>query len=170
VTDTCHFSATCDISTIILFVHWASMENGVLAHHMEEIDDLSLKKARDMSIFRTFMRNLQDHALGVRLTNIRSAVPKVTAALAKRPWLLPMLPPESTAASAADSVSVLDSGSSAQLPVYGTVSASGSTTAGSTPILPLLPPPTPISNAASNSNSASPPPKRTKTQAFGDGT
>lgn len=165
VMNTCHFSATCDISTIILFFHWASIENGVVTHYMEEMDDLSLKKPRDMSISRTFIRNLQDHALAGRLSNIKIAIPKITAALAKKPWILPTPPPDTTTITAPESLSGLDSGSTAPLPGTATTSASGSAPRSMT-TLPPFPPPTPTSNTAYNSGS--PPPKRMKTQALGD--
>lgn len=93
--DTCHFSATCDFNTLILFVHWTSIHSTGLRYHMREIDEFQLKKSVSVAGFRSFMRNLQDLAVGDCLINIKTAIPKVKAALLRGPAKVPPTPPES---------------------------------------------------------------------------
>jgi hypothetical protein len=144
--ETCHFSITCDFTTLGLWIHWARNEDGVVLHFMSQIDVFLLQRERDMKEFRTFTRNLGDYALDTRLKRIRSAIPNVAAALLKKPSLLPRSPPESSSA----------------VSVSGVPCVAGSSIAAD----PMLPPPTPTSNTASNSGS--PPLKRARTQTFGD--
>lgn len=70
VMETCHYSATIDLRSILLFVHWWD-EQG---YHMEKINSGILDKERDAVEIRAILRNMQDYALGERLKNIRLAL------------------------------------------------------------------------------------------------
>jgi hypothetical protein len=153
-----HFSATCDMSTVILFVHWARVVDGGAQHFMEEIDEYSMKKLGAMTEFRAFMRNLQDHAMSTRLTQIKAAIPKVEVALKSKPWLLPIPPPS-------DSIGVTESVSGVSNPLFRpprTASAPGS-------VIGSIVEPTHLqSPSMTGSGSGSPPAKRPK-RALHDG-
>lgn len=74
--DTCHFSATTDMRSIIIWVHWREQgEDGNVSHHMEQVEPGMLDKGRDNEEIRAILRNLQDHALGCRLQGIKELLP-----------------------------------------------------------------------------------------------
>jgi hypothetical protein len=74
--ETSHFSATIDMRSIILWVHWREQdEHGNVSYHMEQIESGMLDKERDNKEIRTILRNLQDYALGDRLQGIKELLP-----------------------------------------------------------------------------------------------
>jgi hypothetical protein len=70
VVETCHYSATIDMRSILLFIHWWDAEG----YHMEKINSGILDKERDAIEIRAILRNMQDYALRERLDNIRLAL------------------------------------------------------------------------------------------------
>jgi hypothetical protein len=87
--EACHFSATIDRRSIILWVHWREQdENGNVSYHMEQIESGMLDKEKDNKEIRTILRNLQDYALEDRLQGIKELLPSLWNCLAKpRPAL-----------------------------------------------------------------------------------
>jgi hypothetical protein len=87
--ETCHFSATIDMRSIILWVHWREQdENGNVSYYMEQIESGMLDKEKDNKEIRTILRNLQDYALEDRLQGIKELLPSLWNCLAKpRPAL-----------------------------------------------------------------------------------
>jgi hypothetical protein len=79
--DTCHWSLTCDMHTVILYIHWAERDGqGVMQHHMKKVDQEFLRAARDptnaaMARFRQHLRNILKRSLGERLERLKAAVP-----------------------------------------------------------------------------------------------
>ncbi|MCJ1349445.1 hypothetical protein MMC31_007685 [Peltigera leucophlebia] len=74
--ETCHFSVTIDMRSIILWVHWWEQdEDKTIRYYKEEFESGMLNKERDMNEIRTILRNLQDHALGHRLQVIKKLLP-----------------------------------------------------------------------------------------------
>lgn len=72
VVDTCHFSATCDMETIKLWVHWREEEDGQVDHYMKCIKRAFLEITIDdesMNLFiatRKMLRNILDYAMNER--------------------------------------------------------------------------------------------------------
>jgi hypothetical protein len=73
VVDTCHFSLTCDINTVEIWVHWRDTDSGT--HHMEQIDNFSMRKESAMREARALLRNIIEYATGGRLDAIKAAMP-----------------------------------------------------------------------------------------------
>jgi hypothetical protein len=84
--ETCHFSATIDMRSIILWVHWREQdENGDFTHHTEQVECGMLDKERDNEEIQTILLNLQDHALGDRLRGIKELLPVFGERLSQDP-------------------------------------------------------------------------------------
>jgi hypothetical protein len=111
VRDTCHFSATCDITSLHLFVHWASAsdDGSTMHYYMEQLDDFQLSKVASITAFRAFFRNLLDHAVGERLRKIQRAIPLVTAAMRNQRARIPETPSASASSVPAASVASVSS-------------------------------------------------------------
>jgi hypothetical protein len=79
VVDTCHFSVTCNMNTVHLYVHWRAPAEKDGEYHMQRISQQFLKdiykpENPGMAEFRSQLRNILDWALNKRLSNIRLAV------------------------------------------------------------------------------------------------
>lgn len=84
IIETCHFSATIDMRSIILWVHWREQDKDRnISYHMEQVESGMLDKERDNKEIRTILRNLQDHALEDRLRGIKELLPAFWGHLAK---------------------------------------------------------------------------------------
>jgi hypothetical protein len=85
VVDTCHWSLTCDMSTVLLYVHWLETNtDGETVYHMkcvqqEFLNDLEDTENSSVALFRQRLHNIKDYALGERLDNIKAAIPKIKA-------------------------------------------------------------------------------------------
>ncbi|KAF2241400.1 hypothetical protein BU26DRAFT_525225 [Trematosphaeria pertusa] len=76
VVETCHYSLTCDLHYAQIWVHWR--QQGALAvpdHHMELVEEFSMRKEADVRKARTVLRNILDYALGPRLQSLKAALP-----------------------------------------------------------------------------------------------
>ncbi|KAF2248603.1 hypothetical protein BU26DRAFT_405887, partial [Trematosphaeria pertusa] len=69
--ETCHVSATVDLRTVILWIHWRSPDG---SYHMEQIEAGFLDKERDNIGIRAILRNIEDYALSARLESIKTAI------------------------------------------------------------------------------------------------
>ncbi|KAF2254224.1 hypothetical protein BU26DRAFT_558934 [Trematosphaeria pertusa] len=86
--DTSHFSLTCDMNTVHLWVHWRQ-EEGDVKHFMKIIGQAFLRDIDDdgnpqLVKIRKMLRNLLDYAVGARLQKIRSAIPDLEANKARK--------------------------------------------------------------------------------------
>jgi len=116
VIETCHFSATIDMRSIVVWVHWREEDkSGGVSYHMEQVESGMLDKERDNKEIRTILRNLQDYALENRLKSIKELLPVF--------WEYSAKPRQTDTRSIASSVSGLE-------------------------LAPVLPPPTPSSEAS----------------------
>ncbi|KAF2241277.1 hypothetical protein BU26DRAFT_389367, partial [Trematosphaeria pertusa] len=84
VVETCHWSLTCDISSINLFVHWRAEENGIAKFHSKKVEQEFLHDLKDpenpaIVRMRRLLRNILNYSLGTRLTMIRDAIPAIQA-------------------------------------------------------------------------------------------
>jgi hypothetical protein len=91
VVDTCHWSLTCDILTVILWLHWAVFDpaTGTMKHHMRQIDHQPLNTADDpnngpMGKFRQQLRAILSFSIGPRLQKLKAAIPLVHANKAQK--------------------------------------------------------------------------------------
>ncbi|KAF2677726.1 hypothetical protein K458DRAFT_436363 [Lentithecium fluviatile CBS 122367] len=100
VVDTCHFSVTSDLNYLEIWVHWRA--NGSDEHHMEQVDNFSLRKEEHVREARSLLRNIADYAVGDRLAAIKAAIPSFAESQLKG-QVRPILPPESTAPSSSAS-------------------------------------------------------------------
>ncbi|KAF2820811.1 hypothetical protein CC86DRAFT_374129 [Ophiobolus disseminans] len=71
VVETCHFSVTCDIQSVEIWVHWRDGSS----HHMELIFEGHCRKEVQMLDMRAIVRNIQQYAINERLRSIRAALP-----------------------------------------------------------------------------------------------
>jgi hypothetical protein len=80
VSRTCHFSAICDFRTVYTYVHWANVEaDERVCYEMDRVDvGCFFEDAEPLRPFRRLLRNLQDHAVGQRLADLKAIVPKLT--------------------------------------------------------------------------------------------
>jgi ERCC4-related helicase len=80
--DTCHFSATCNMETVYLWVHWREEESEGVHHYIECIKKAFYKPVQHddsmqlLVAFRKALRNILDYAMNERLTQIKSALAK----------------------------------------------------------------------------------------------
>jgi hypothetical protein len=81
--DTIHFTITCDMQTVKLYVHWRDYVGPRVQHFSKKI---SVHKLRDddgdennphMRRFRGRLRNVLDWAIGDRLKNIHEAIASI---------------------------------------------------------------------------------------------
>jgi hypothetical protein len=73
--DTCHFSATCDMESIVIYVHWRSVTpEGVVRIEMQRIYAAFCWEDDRVANVRRFIRNLVAHAQGPRLDRIKAAL------------------------------------------------------------------------------------------------
>ncbi|KAH5758548.1 hypothetical protein HBI16_200380 [Parastagonospora nodorum] len=81
--DTIHFSLTCNMDTVKLYVHWREHFAGDIHHYSKRIGSHNLSDADedesnpDMLEFRARLRNILDWAVGVRLDTIQCAIGKI---------------------------------------------------------------------------------------------
>jgi hypothetical protein len=72
---TCHFSGTATADSCFLYVHWRLEEAGKHpTYHMDRIASGNLDDADQLAGFRRVIRNIFDHAVDARLTEIKNAV------------------------------------------------------------------------------------------------
>jgi hypothetical protein len=105
--ESAHFSATCDVQTLYVYVHWADGPEDKLVYHMERIFRCFVDDETSLAQFRVMIRNLNDYAVGSRLDRIRAAAPAFIERIQHQPALIPPEPPysdASTSASVAPSV------------------------------------------------------------------
>jgi hypothetical protein len=81
VIDTSHYSVTCDMDTIKLYVHWRTTRAGRVYHFSKVIDHYMIFNHRDPNTvhtdvirFRACLRNILDWALSSRLETFRQAI------------------------------------------------------------------------------------------------
>jgi hypothetical protein len=91
VVETCHFSITCDIASVMLWVHWRQEEDNSTPEqfHMECIAKAwlvpgGLHDDRNILLMRDALRNILDYSLHDRLNSIKEAIAKLPAQSAKR--------------------------------------------------------------------------------------
>jgi hypothetical protein len=102
VADSCHFSATCDINSVRLFVHWYSPTDE--SYRMRKIKEGFLSDEDSMLSVRRAFRNILDHARGPRLKIIKTSV----AVLVQRDQVQVRRQPSPRAAGAGSVVARLD--------------------------------------------------------------
>jgi len=84
VVDTCHFSVTCDMESVKLWVHWRASTAGEVEHHMKRIgfyvirDDQGDPENPGVKPFRARLRNILEWAQGPRLARFHSAIARLT--------------------------------------------------------------------------------------------
>ncbi|OCL15171.1 hypothetical protein AOQ84DRAFT_370614 [Glonium stellatum] len=78
---TCHFSGTATADSCYLYVHWRLEAIGKHpTYHMDRIASGNLDDADQIAGFRRVIRNIFDHAIGARLTEIKNSIAGVAAA------------------------------------------------------------------------------------------
>ncbi|KAH6253406.1 hypothetical protein HBI38_219950 [Parastagonospora nodorum] len=82
--DTCHFSITCNMNTVHLYVHWRAPTWKDGQYHMQRIGQQFLKdlyhpENPGMAEFRGQLRNVLEWALDKRLSNIKLAMENIGA-------------------------------------------------------------------------------------------
>jgi hypothetical protein len=107
---TCHFSATCDVSNLHVYVHWANVTTGAdgtasVNFEMDRVGgSIDLEDSESISNFRRFLRNLQDYAVGPKLAELKEHVPALTRVLSNDLSVIPNVSPSSASGSAPASV------------------------------------------------------------------
>ncbi|OCL02020.1 hypothetical protein AOQ84DRAFT_305522 [Glonium stellatum] len=73
---TYHFSATCDMEILQIYVHWreANSDSSV-SYFMKPIAQTFLRKTSEMEEARKVLRNILEYSVKDRLQNIRQAIP-----------------------------------------------------------------------------------------------
>jgi hypothetical protein len=75
--ETCHFSITTEIYTIILWIHWREVDpqDGEVYYRMEEVETARMGKLNDLLDMRRMLHNYLDFTFGERLRSIKYALP-----------------------------------------------------------------------------------------------
>jgi hypothetical protein len=73
VVHTAHFSVTCDLETVNLYVHWREVDQGGVRYYMEAIEDVFFRRETQVSVIRSMLRNLLDYAMAARKDMCRRA-------------------------------------------------------------------------------------------------
>ncbi|KAF2752954.1 hypothetical protein EJ05DRAFT_445837 [Pseudovirgaria hyperparasitica] len=83
--DTCHFSMTCDMDSVQLYVHWRDISSeGLERYHMELIKRTWLEEPTEVKDYKRVLRNIVHWATTTRLENIRCALVKLRNVNASR--------------------------------------------------------------------------------------
>lgn len=76
--ETCHFSITCDLETVQLYIHWRNdmtpASEFAVEYHMEPIAVAFLRDIDQMTSMRKIIKNIFEYAIIERLDNIRDAI------------------------------------------------------------------------------------------------
>jgi hypothetical protein len=73
--DTCHFSLTCDLETVLLYCHWRCIDGDQVTYEMERIQQAFLSECDSLIPVRHTLRNIIEYAQDTRLARIRAAIP-----------------------------------------------------------------------------------------------
>ncbi|KAI5357347.1 hypothetical protein Slin15195_G130040 [Septoria linicola] len=112
--DTCHFSATCDMESVVVYVHWRNVTpEGVVRLEMQRVCEAFCWRQDQVADVRRFIRNLVAHAQGPRLVRVKAALAVLTAKYSQQSCSLLTLPQRAAATTAARS----DSASAATAPM-----------------------------------------------------
>ncbi|KAF2005528.1 hypothetical protein P154DRAFT_424264 [Amniculicola lignicola CBS 123094] len=99
VVETCHFSLTCEMWSLALWVHWREVDkNGTVQYRMEMIYSATLRELDPLLATRRMLRNIVDWSLNERLFSIKAALPLF--------WDNPERPPQPTEERGSNSSSV----------------------------------------------------------------